>query len=213
MSETSSPDLSHVRLIILRLASCPESFSDFYISISMKMIIIAFIASKKIVYYSWYWVYWLKSCWMARLCVMYTKNTVFWMSGLCVTYTKNTVFKSQPGQFFRDRLKCVKPICTPMWLLDDLYFENIYEKEPPIFFLNIDFFHMWPTGRASHRSAGWGPQKCGWSDGACATTQPRLRHEQAWILIVFSADRRGTGSRHRRLNGDEVRGLHDSLGC
>jgi len=147
------------------------------------------------------------------LCNVYKEYSILDVRSLCYLYKEYCIQESTWTIFSRHWLKCVKPICTPMWLLDDLYFENIYEKEPPIFFLNIDFFHMWPTGRASHRSAGWGPQKCGWSDGACATTQPRLRHEQAWILIVFSADRRGTGSRHRRLNGDEVRGLHDSLGC
>jgi len=47
----------------------------------------------------------------------------------------------------------------------------------------------WPAARASHRWAGWGSHQHGWSDDACATTQPRLRHELAWIAFFWAGRR------------------------
>ena len=42
--------------------------------------------------------------------------------------------------------------------------------------------------KGTHWLVGWGPHQRGWSDDACATTQPQPRHELAWILKDSWAD-------------------------
>jgi len=46
-----------------------------------------------------------------------------------------------------------------------------------------------PVVGVSGKPAGWSPHQRGWLDEACVTTQPQLRHELAWIVIVSWTDR------------------------